>query len=189
MKKLVNKKAAMELSISTIVIVVLAMSMLILGLVLVKSIFSSAKNAVEMTDDQLTKKISEMFGDDMKLGVYPTSKQVDVTQGKLGGFGIGIKNQGAGASNDAIFSYKVDIDTLESDIETRCLVTKEDIWGYLQDGKEGNDIRIERGETYPTRVTFLTDTGSAICTVRFKVTAFVNGKAYGSPQIMDVTFK
>ncbi|MEK6953289.1 MAG: hypothetical protein AABX29_09845, partial [Nanoarchaeota archaeon] len=42
-----NKKAALELSIGTIVILVLAMSMLILGLILIRTIFTGAKYNVE----------------------------------------------------------------------------------------------------------------------------------------------
>jgi len=44
-----NKKAAIELSIGTIVIVVLVMSMLILGMVLVRNIFSP-EETIEITD-------------------------------------------------------------------------------------------------------------------------------------------
>ena len=45
------KKGAMELSIGTIVIIVLAMSMLILGLVLIKTIFVGAKYNVDTIED------------------------------------------------------------------------------------------------------------------------------------------
>ena len=48
-----NKKAAMELSIGTIVIIVLAMSMLILGLVLIKTIFSGAKYNIDTMNDKV----------------------------------------------------------------------------------------------------------------------------------------
>ena len=43
LKKISQKKGAIELSMTTIVILVLAMSMLILGLVLIKAIFTGAK--------------------------------------------------------------------------------------------------------------------------------------------------
>jgi len=58
---MVNKKAAIELSIGTIVIIVLAMSMLILGMVLVRSIMCGA---IGLTGDVNTKvrgEINKMF--------------------------------------------------------------------------------------------------------------------------------
>ena len=46
-RKITGKKGAMELSMGTIVILVLAMSMLILGLVLIRTIFMGAKYNVQ----------------------------------------------------------------------------------------------------------------------------------------------
>src|SRR3990167_4325944 len=56
--KSLNKKAALELSIGTIVILVLAMSMLILGLVLVRTIFTGAKYNVETMNDKVRDQIN-----------------------------------------------------------------------------------------------------------------------------------
>ena len=47
MQMKLRKKGAIELSIGTIVIIVLAMSMLILGIILIKNIFSGSTNAVD----------------------------------------------------------------------------------------------------------------------------------------------
>ena len=57
-----QKKAAMEMSVGTIVTIVLLMSVLILGIFLIKNIFSSAKNAIDLTDEQLNAEINELFG-------------------------------------------------------------------------------------------------------------------------------
>jgi len=74
-----NKKAAMELSMSTIVILVLAMSMLILGLVLVRGIFRSATTTVDELDDKVKAEITNLFVDEgkkivVKLGADRTAK-------------------------------------------------------------------------------------------------------------------
>ena len=53
-----NKKAAMEMSVGTIVTIVLLMSVLILGIFLVQNIFKSAKGAVDLTDKQLKNEIN-----------------------------------------------------------------------------------------------------------------------------------
>lgn len=77
--KIKNKKAAIELSIGTIVIIVLAMSMLILGLVLVRNIFSGATGSVDDLNDKVQDEIIKLFSDDsddvvISLGSDNTAK-------------------------------------------------------------------------------------------------------------------
>ena len=67
-----NKKGAIELSIGTIVIVVLAMSMLILGLMLVRSIFSGSTDAVESINKAVVDQINQIFTkSDNRLAIAP----------------------------------------------------------------------------------------------------------------------
>ena len=75
----INKKAAIELSIGTIVIIVLAMSMLILGLVLVRSIFKGATTTVDILNDKVAGEVANLFvseGEDVvvKLGADQTAR-------------------------------------------------------------------------------------------------------------------
>lgn len=87
-----NRSAAVELSFTTIVILVLAMTMLILGLVLVKSIFSGATASVNDLNDKVKAKIQSMFTDEETTGVIimlgsdQTAKIKQDTQG----FGLAI---------------------------------------------------------------------------------------------------
>ncbi|MBX4212257.1 hypothetical protein KW787_02250 [Candidatus Pacearchaeota archaeon] len=87
-----TRKAAIELSIGTIVIIVLAMSMLILGLVLVQRIFSGATQSVDVLNDKVINAMSALFTDEnsnvvVKLGpdqtvkVKPDSGDVNVPFG------------------------------------------------------------------------------------------------------------
>jgi len=89
-----NKKAAMELSIGTIVIIVLAMSMLVLGVVLIRNIFSTATTAIDATDAGLKNEIQKIFSNEgSKISVYPTSRRITISQGaKSEGFAFSIKN-------------------------------------------------------------------------------------------------
>lgn len=86
-----NKKAAIELSIGTIVIIVLAMSMLILGIVLVRKIFVGAITSTDTLNDKVKSEISQLFTDEgrkvtVRLGADKTVKiKSDNTP-----FGIGI---------------------------------------------------------------------------------------------------
>lgn len=79
LNKISNKKAAIELSIGTIVIIVIAMSMLILGLVLVRQIFTGATESVDILDDKVQNEIKNLFNDEnqdviIKLGSDKTVK-------------------------------------------------------------------------------------------------------------------
>ena len=66
-----NKKAAVELSIGTIVIIVLAMTMLVLGLVLVRDIFTGATASVDSLNEKVRQEISRLFSDeDQNIVVY-----------------------------------------------------------------------------------------------------------------------
>ena len=74
-----KKRAALELSIGTIVVLVLAMSMLILGLILVRTIFSGATSSVKELDDKVRTEITNLFADEnanviIKLGSDKTAK-------------------------------------------------------------------------------------------------------------------
>ena len=77
MKK--NKKAAIELSIGTVVIIVLAMSMLVLGIALIRNIFKGATGVVDLSNDKVLEEITSLFSDEgsdivVKLGADQTAK-------------------------------------------------------------------------------------------------------------------
>jgi hypothetical protein len=175
------------MSVGTIVVIVLSMSMLILGLVLVKTIFSGAKNVAEMTDDQVTEELTKMFGVEQKVAVYPSTKQIDIVQGRLNGFGVGIKNLQGGSTGTSKFSYEVIVS--DSKVREKCGVTETEILNLITTGQTEVDIPIASGEIYSSKVLFSTQEGDPLCTVRLRVDAKVNNAPYGSPQIMDVTFK
>lgn len=58
-----NKKAAIELSVSTIIIIVLGVSMLILGMVLIRSILCSAIGLTGNINSAVNSEINKYFGD------------------------------------------------------------------------------------------------------------------------------
>ena len=56
-----NKDGALELSIGTIVVIVIGMSMLILGLVLVRTIFTGSTEAVDVLNEKVQGEIVSLF--------------------------------------------------------------------------------------------------------------------------------
>lgn len=86
-----DKKAAMEMSVGTIVTIVLLMSALVLGLVLTRTIFSSTSESVDQIDDQVKGEIQNLFGSTgKKLIVGLGSKNTATIKQGTKGFGIPI---------------------------------------------------------------------------------------------------
>jgi hypothetical protein len=74
-----NKKAAMEMSIGTLVTIVLLMTVLILGLILVQRIFVGATDSVDSINDQVMNQINNLFSTEnrelvVSLGSQHTAK-------------------------------------------------------------------------------------------------------------------
>jgi hypothetical protein len=63
-----NKKAGMELSMGTIIILVLGVSMLVLGIVLIRSIMCSGLQITDQLSTGVTNEVKNLFGAD-KFGV------------------------------------------------------------------------------------------------------------------------
>src|SRR3989344_6689660 len=107
-----NKRAALELSIGTIVVLVIAMTMLILGLVLIRGIFSSATESVESLDDKVKSEIIGLFTDQsdkvvVKLGADKTAKIKAGTQNF--GIAIGAKTRDGSSASESL-QYKLSLD-------------------------------------------------------------------------------
>ena len=113
--KIKNKNAAIELSIGTVVVIVLAMSMLVLGIVLIRNIFAGATISVDILNDRVIGEITSLFADEgsyvvVKLGADQTAK---IKQGS-GPFRIAIgatkTDSSQITSRDAV-QYKLTLDT------------------------------------------------------------------------------
>lgn len=85
-----NKKAAIELSIGTVVIIVIAMSMLILGLVLVRNIFTGATESVDSLNDKVKAEIANLFTKEgSKIGIKLSADKIAKIPAGTKGFGVG----------------------------------------------------------------------------------------------------
>ena len=75
-----GKSGAIELSIGTIVIIVLAMSMLILGMVLVRNIFSGSSENILQMNDKVKGEINKLFVEDKRTVVYLPNQIAKIDQ-------------------------------------------------------------------------------------------------------------
>ena len=169
-----NRKAQMEMSVGTIVTIVLLVTLLILGVVLIKNIFSSAKGVVDLTDQQLRSEISKLFSSEDKISIYPGTRLVEIKQEATDGVGIGIKNLLEGTAGTTQFSYLVSAEDVSN-----CGVTAAVAESWITVGKSATDLSIASGDIASRKVLFDIPVGAPLCTARFKVDVTQgNGVAY-----------
>jgi hypothetical protein len=97
----------MEMSVGTLVTIVLLMVVLVLGIVLVQKIFGAGTNAIDTVDNEIQDQINKLFSEEgKKLSVYPTSRQVTLKKGDdPKGFAFSVKNNDV---ESAEFTYSVE---------------------------------------------------------------------------------
>ena len=183
-----DKKGAMEMSIGTIVVIVLSMSMLILGMVLIKNIMGGANQLIDTSHAQTLSKLNELYGSDEKVVILPVSRKIEVKQDKPMNFAIGIKNRLSNEGSSAEFGYEVSIANSEAVIED-CQVSASEIMSFISAGTEKESgITLATGESYVSDVMFETTKGDPLCTVKFRIEVSANDKSYDTKSVL-VTFR
>jgi hypothetical protein len=104
-----KKRAAMEMSVGTLVTIVLLMAVLILGVVLIRSIFIGGQDAVSTINNQVIDEINNIFNDaTAKLSIAPSDRTITLKrESEPAGFAFSVRNK---ATDDAYFAYDVTAD-------------------------------------------------------------------------------
>ncbi len=176
MRSSTNKKAAIELSINTIVILVLAMSMLILGLVLVKNLLTGANDNVNTISDKVKDQINQLFTEDSKTIIYLPNRILKVKQDETWGIEFVIKNLIQGRSEESSFSYEAVVS--DPELKTKCGISEKEVESWIITGRSGTGIAIAPGETYESSIRMAIPEGSPLCTIRFNFYVRESGKIY-----------
>src|SRR3989338_2983487 len=87
-----SKRASLDLSISTIVIVILAMTLLGLGLAFIKNIFGSAEELSDSAFDKVSDQLQRDLVNNNERLIFSQSK-VEIERGKSSLLGWGIRNE------------------------------------------------------------------------------------------------
>lgn len=170
-----NKKGAIELSIGTIVIIVLAMSMLMLGLVLVKSIFTGAKYNVDQLNKNVEAEINKLFnerGD--KILIYLPNNEAEVKKGNSFGIAFGIRNDVEGESNPGKFSYTIKA----SSIQKGCKLSLQQADAYLILGETGSFQLLPGAEPEFRIVKIQPPESAPLCEVQYDITVTKDNQPY-----------
>ncbi len=172
LRKIKSKKAALELSIGTIVILVLAMSMLILGLILIRTIFTGAKYNVDTMNKKVEAEINKLFVEDQRAVLYLPNRLAEIKQGKEFGIAFGIQN------NIATQKFKWGLKVIDDSpvaantIKRKCGVSVTEVERWVTTGGSGN-ADIASGQKYLDIIRFNIQEGTvsdiSTCIVRFQL--------------------
>lgn len=180
-----NKKAAMEMSVGTIVTIVLLVTVLILGLVLVRQIFGSGKDSIDQIDQAIQSEITKLFADEnKKVVIYPASREISVKKGDSGGFGFSIKNVD---SMSGVFSYKVS----PIEVSNSCQLTLEQAGSLIALGGSGDNINIPSGSVLENAilVKFEIPETAPLCKIRYGLDIKKDSQQYESTIGIDLNIK
>jgi hypothetical protein len=172
-----KKKGAIELSIGTIVIIVLAMSMLILGLVLVKNIFSGSSENILQMNDKVKDQINKLFVDDKKTVIYLSNQIAQIRKNEEWGIAFGIKNLVRGTPEPGSFSYEVKVS--DPDVEIKCGVSESYINGWIVVGRADSMV-IPPGESYFGISRIFIPENAPLCIVRFHLDVKIDEDIYAT---------
>lgn len=173
-----DNRAQMEMSVGTIVTIVLLMTVLVLGIFFVQKIFNAGTNAIDTIDNQVQSELQKLFSNDdqAKVAFYPTSRDIVIKKGNTPkGFAFQIRNNDV---KDVTFSYT----TVATDVSKCGSFSKDDADNMLLGGS-GN-IDIGRGDISAARIVkFVIPDSAPKCTMEYdlKVTK-------GSDTYYDLNF-
>lgn len=158
--KSINKKGAIELSMTTVVVIVLAMTMLILGLTLVKNIFTGATYNVDRINQAVKDQIDGLFQNpDQKVTVNLPGQIATMKQGEEYGVTFGIRNIDTTTKR---FDYAV-----VSEVGGNC-PTGTNPQNWIVVGATGTP-EVTSGDTYYGLVRFKPGLSTPLCLARFKL--------------------
>ena len=180
-----NKKAAIEMSMTTFVTIVLVVIVMVLGIFFIQRIFQSGTNAIDSIDTQVQSEINKLFADEGgKLAIYPTSRQLTVKRGDdAKGFAFSVRND---VNLNADFSYSVTADDVSDCGST---MTKTIAEGYLL-GETGNfELGSSASLDLPELVLFKVPKSAPSCTVTYYLNIKRNAAESYSGARIFVTLK
>ena len=163
-----NKKGAIELSMTTVVVIVLAMSMLILGLVLIRSIFTGATQNVVSINENVKAQIDKLFtSEDQETVLYLANSMAQISQGQSWGIGFALRNTGG---SDKSYIYSVG-----ANAPTNCgttYSTKEAAAKWIVAGSSGSSGTLTSGKTFYGVIRMQIPKDAPIgCIVRYDITS------------------
>ncbi len=108
----IHKKGAIEMSMQTIIVVVIGITLLTLGLRFVYTTFSGITQQQKSVDEATKKQLRELFGES-EDPVALVTNSISIKQGESEDFAIGFRNIG---TTQGDFKYKIDLESAPTGI-------------------------------------------------------------------------
>jgi len=172
-----NKSGAMELTMGTMVTIVLLVMVLILGGYFVNKIFSQATTSIDSIDQSVKNEINKMFTEDntRKIVIYPETRKISIKKGTDGsGFGMSIRNV---ENEPNKFGYEIKA----VEIEEGCPITFSQADALLY-GASRSEIQIGAGDVmeYPALIEFNIPETAPPCKITYSISMKKGNEPYGS---------
>jgi uncharacterized membrane protein len=156
------------------------MAVLVMGLVMVRSIFKGSTENINVIDQKVKDQINKLFSEDelKQVIVYP-SNYIQLNKGKSAGFGLSIRNV---ESQGDTFSYSI------ASQSTSCGVSTDAADDLISLGKTGTNIKIAPGTIMqdPIYVRFDIPENFPPCQIRYNIDIKKSGVTYASTVQVDV---
>lgn len=174
----INEKGALELSIGTIVILVLGMSMLILGLVLVRTIFTGAQYNVDQINKNVEAEINKLFDETSgrAIAIYLPNSEAEIKKGKSFGVAFGIKNDVQGESEASQFTYAVKAVSIQEGCRGLDLTTADK---YVILRRTGTFSLLPGADAYLNTVKIQPPESAPLCEIGYELQVQRNNQPYG----------
>ena len=168
-----NKKSSLELSIRTIVVVVLAMTLLGLGLGFIRSMFENLGETTFSVQDQIKQQILEDLRTGDKKLSFPTSEiKIGKQDSKI--LAVGIKNTGESTKD-----FFLSLDVISGEGASGPVTDNVDGLGTFIWDKEAQPLDVNEANVYPIKFTSVSTTGTTIIRVTI-TTDSVTGTTYAT---------
>jgi len=159
------KKGAMEMSMGTMVTIVLAVTLLVLGIFFVKQIFGAGTGAIDAIDAEVQSEIQKLFAEEgREIAIFPTSRRIELRQGDSGGgFAFSVRNIGAEKATYTFETRAIDASNCPG-------VSEEDATGWVM-GRTGTVENLASGAMLDARlVTFNIPNTAPLCIIEYELT-------------------
>ena len=169
-----KKRAAVELSISTIVVVVIGISMLILGLVLVNKVMCGAINGINIIDKKMQDEMTRMFGNEFNIVIK--EQENNVYKNVKNGHGVAYAVRNDGMTNPE-FTYEVTVSDLGD-----CKFSESRGEDFIILGQQGK-MTIKSGSEYFDLIKFKIPDDVEPCQLKYDLIVKNDGVVYEAARI------
>jgi hypothetical protein len=177
------KKGAIELSISTIVIIVLAMSMLIMGVILIKNIFAGATTSVDATNAGVKDQINQLFNNNnQKVVVALPNGQVEIKKGASETVSFGIRNTDTGVAGAEAFTYTVSASSVQSTCASALSMSQASQFVTL--GASGSVSLVPGNDPAYKNIVIQPTSTAPLCMVQYDINVLKSGQPYATEQFI-----